>query len=355
MFDSKHYVPILRWKQAEWLALKNLSAGDRVRITPLIEITPRSVAPRKRRPTADQMLEKNVADIRDNWGQTPAFVDLWHLSPPPNLNCGLHPLSFLSQVARAQNVYLIPVTGLNRDGTFQSVISSVIASDKHGACFRLLGSDLYCSTLRNDLDALLSQLGLEKGEVDLLVDCQYLEGACQDWGPSLARLHDLTCWRTFTLASGAFPVDLRGFTVGQHLHPRLDWQSWRQQLAPTSTLPRKPTYSDYTIQHPIYAEPPDRPNFSASIRYTTGNHWIIMRGEGVFSDGSPGFQQWPANAQLLCARPEFCGQHYSDGDRYIYATSRQTEHTGSPGTWLQAGINHHLTFVARQISNLYAP
>jgi hypothetical protein len=79
-----------------------------------------------------------------------------------------------------------------------------------------------------------------------------------------------------------------------------------------------------------------------------------MRGEGVFSDGSPGFPQWPANAQLLCARPEFCGQHYSDGDRYIYTTSLQTQYTGIAGTWLQAGINHHLTFVARQIASLFA-
>ncbi len=41
MFGPKHYVPILRWKQAERLALRYLRKEDRERITPLIEITPK--------------------------------------------------------------------------------------------------------------------------------------------------------------------------------------------------------------------------------------------------------------------------------------------------------------------------
>ena len=71
MVDHKLYVPILRWKQAEWLALGNLRAEDKARLTPLVEITSRSVAPRVRRPTLDQMLEKNAADMERTWGYAP--------------------------------------------------------------------------------------------------------------------------------------------------------------------------------------------------------------------------------------------------------------------------------------------
>jgi hypothetical protein len=48
MFGPRHYVPILRWKQGERLALKALRKGDRDWLTPLIEI-PRKVfeAPKK--------------------------------------------------------------------------------------------------------------------------------------------------------------------------------------------------------------------------------------------------------------------------------------------------------------------
>jgi hypothetical protein len=48
MFGSKHYVPILRSKMAERLALRNLLQSDRRRITPLIELTPASFKARKR-------------------------------------------------------------------------------------------------------------------------------------------------------------------------------------------------------------------------------------------------------------------------------------------------------------------
>jgi hypothetical protein len=42
MVNTMRYVPILRWEQAEKLALKSLQEEDRSRITPLIEITPKS-------------------------------------------------------------------------------------------------------------------------------------------------------------------------------------------------------------------------------------------------------------------------------------------------------------------------
>ena len=38
MFDTNHYVPILRWKAGERVALREVRAEDRKRITPLIEI-----------------------------------------------------------------------------------------------------------------------------------------------------------------------------------------------------------------------------------------------------------------------------------------------------------------------------
>jgi hypothetical protein len=41
MYDHKHYVPVLRWKRAERIALKSMFEEDRVRLTPLIELTPR--------------------------------------------------------------------------------------------------------------------------------------------------------------------------------------------------------------------------------------------------------------------------------------------------------------------------
>lgn len=78
-----------------------------------------------------------------------------------------------------------------------------------------------------------------------------------------------------------------------------------------------------------------------------------MRGEGVFNTNGPGFAQFPANAQLLCDRDEFYGASFSYGDQYIEEMGSQFDKPGNAMTWLRAGINHHLTLVVNQVSNLF--
>lgn len=114
-----------------------------------------------------------------------------------------------------------------------------------------------------------------------------------------------------------------------------------------------PVYGDYTIQCPTYSEAPQYANTSASVRYTYENYWVIMRGEGLRNPGGPGYSQYPANAQLLCEREEFCGSTFSSGDRYINDRALNPAKTGNASTWLQAGINHHITFVVRQIARYF--
>jgi hypothetical protein len=77
-----------------------------------------------------------------------------------------------------------------------------------------------------------------------------------------------------------------------------------------------------------------------------------MRGENVFNRDGPGFKQYPDWAILLCDLPEYCGETYSSGDEYIKEMSLQSTKTGDASEWLQAGINHHMTFVVRQLASL---
>jgi hypothetical protein len=115
---------------------------------------------------------------------------------------------------------------------------------------------------------------------------------------------------------------------------------------------RCPLFGDYTIQRAVYTEPPAFANFSASIRYTAREDWIVIRGEGVRNAGGAGYAQWPANAQLLCERPEFCGSSFSAGDRYIEMMGTAAPSNGNAPSWLRAGINHHMSLASRQAARL---
>jgi hypothetical protein len=148
MFGARHYVPILRWKQAEWLALAELQAEDKRVITPLVEITPRSVAPRKRHSTLEAMLQKNADDLCRFWGSPPVFLDLWHLDCRLRVGRGEHPLTFLASAVRRLGLNAIPVTGLGRDQSYQSAVSSAVAVDQKGVCVRTLPSEMSSNLTR---------------------------------------------------------------------------------------------------------------------------------------------------------------------------------------------------------------
>jgi hypothetical protein len=291
-------------------------------------------------------------DIRRNWGDERLFVDLALIEADVLAADDRHPLELLLGEARNQGLSIVPVIGLQRSSAYQGAVASAARLDGLGACFRLRGNDLDQPQFPDRISELLSALDLDPSAVDLLVDLGMYDQNC----PTLERIcrqtPALTRWRTFTVVAGSFPKDLSGFAIGQHLLPRRDWRYWRDQVTAGPELPRVPSYGDYTIQHPIFSEPPPMANFSASIRYTTVEDWVIMRGEGVRNDGGPGYAQWPANAELLCGRQEFCGADFSDGDRYIRERSILNVKTGNAETWLRAGINHHLTFVVRQIANV---
>lgn len=287
MFDHGHYVPILRWKQAEWVALGKLKPADKALITPLVEITPRSIAPRKKQPTLDAMLAKNAVDIWTQWGSTPSFIDLVHLDPTIRTSSGAHPLAFIAGEGRRRGLSLIPVTGLGRDPDYQKAVAATAATDGRGVCLRLFAADMDRPRVAARAQELLAALGVKSEKADLLVDLQVVAASAPQRG-ICSRLPHLASWRSFTLAGGAFPPDLQGLPLGRNMLPRFEWQAWRALIDGATRLPRRPAFADYAIQHPIYAEPPERANFSASIRYTTADSWLVMRGRGFSMRGAQG-------------------------------------------------------------------
>jgi len=355
-FDHRHYVPILRQKYAEMEALRYLLSADKQHVTPLIELPPTLIKRYRKKLTNSSDFFREIAiEIAGAWGQAPLFIDIKLLCTVYGLPGGPHPLWSFSDVARTLRLpIIIPVTGLNRSQGYQMAVGKVVAADGRGVCVRLLEADLYDPLLEKRLRGLLDSLKIEPKQTDLLVDFKLIGSKWMDFTELCRRLPLLSAWRTFTVASGAFPKDLSDFAKnGQYELSRDDWLHWFNQVKNGASLTRRPSFSDYTIQHPVYSAPLDKPNISASIRYTAEKYWVIMRGEGLRNEGGAGFDQYWANAQLLSERKEFSGPNFSRGDNYIYTIGQQNKKTGNPTTWLEAGINHHLTYVTRQIASSF--
>ncbi len=327
-----------------------MSKIDQLRITPLFELpAPKSAGDPPRDGKQKTMIEV-AAEVASNWGGGYAFFDLRvrDVALFPNV---AHPVEEFFSAAREYGLRLIPVTGLGRNSSFQEAVRNVVATDSHGVCVRLLREELASSNLQHLIDAHLMRLRVHPREADLVVDLEIVGEPGFNLVEICASLPYLACWRTFTVAGSSFPQDLQGMEEGSNYVPRWEWRAWKNQIC--QALPRIPTFGDYTILHPFLSEWIPGMNPSASIRYTTDEQWLVMRGRGIHTENSGGHQQYPALAQLLCARSEYCGQHFSAGDKYLHDVRIGRKHTGNPATWLRAGVNHHLAFVVVQLANLF--
>jgi hypothetical protein len=337
-FDHTHYVPVLRFKRSEKVALRELGTQSRAGITPLLEIVQ----------TADYRPQTVANEIRTHWGPYPFFLDLHHLVEAQDGDLMLR----LNGAIVSHGLLSIPVIGLHDGRQFQQAVSMVVALDKRGVCIRLFPEDLERSSIAESLERLVNNLGVVPEQVDLIADCRLISEFNPTYEALCHRVPALKRWRTFTVISGAFSQDLSDYKKNaQYERNRDDWLAWKNQIF-LPNLQRYPTHGDYTIQYPLLVDSPPAPDVSASIRYTSSDYWVIMRGEGMRT--GIGNAQYAANAELLCGRPEFCGAPFSSGDRYIYNLYRRLGRgPGSPETLLRAGINHHVTFVVDQISKLF--
>jgi len=375
MFDSNHYIPVLRWKAAEKEALHLISPESRKDVTPLIELmmprpelykgaTKKERDEKKVEKTPNELWEESIIlfnkalpklpeDISKCWGDTPIFVDVRFVDASIRAKA----LDELMILGKEHNLFLVPVVNmipvidLESDKQARDVAVKYAKEGDRGLCLRLLRSNLRKETIADELSYFLKVSGLTEAQVDLIADIGVADTEYATFTDSLQSIPNLAAWRTFSVISGAFPPDLSEFKVPDAYRiDRTDWCNWINPLS-FEKLSRKPAFGDYTIQSPIYKEPPRISFPSASIRYTADDQWVIMRGQG-----GPGRKanQYLANARLLTDLPEFDGAAFSYGDSYIAekAVDLASKKTGSPTTWLVTGVNRHLMKVASQIAIL---
>ena len=360
MFDHTHYVPILKGKEGEYLALKDLTILAKNGLTPVIEIPSIPYDFDNERPakTVEKHIEKVVQKIETCWGVDRAmFLDFSLIPPSELMPDGSQPIKFIFDGARQRNLRLIPVTGVDRTDEYQNAVKEANDQDNYGICFRLAGEDFEDMVeLGAKVNSLLSLFGVAPSDVDLLVDLESVIGSQSGTLLLAARsvigtLPLVRDWRTLTLAASAFPQDL------QHLPaqtmtpvPRTEWLTWRTLAASGHKLLRVPTFGDYAIAHPVPNElDPRIIRMSAQLRYTTDEDWLVFKERNVIRHG---FDQFNNICRTLVARPEFKGEGYSAGDTAINACAVPGASSGNAMTWRRIGTNHHLTLVVDQLASL---
>lgn len=197
----------------------------------------------------------------------------------------------------------------------------------------------------------LKRLHARHADVDAVFDLGYLAGSVEEGATEnycLSVLRELSLqgpWRTLTLASGAFPVNLAGFKTGAHAIERKDWKLYERVVDQTlgGVL-----YGDYGVNYTdAFDMDPRAIRMSANLRYTHFDHWRVYKARSVKEYG---FDQYKQLCQLLVASSEYFGPGFSEGDKSIF--SMATDLSKGPGnatTWRRDAMNHHLHVVLNQL------
>jgi hypothetical protein len=347
------YSPILRNRQSEMLAIKHLYKPVRPHIMPLIDVA----APTKTddRAKALKYVERNIARTTKVIAGIPAvFVDSSELDPAFRLQGRVHPLAAAAAAVTSAGVRPIAVAGLHRDDDHRAEAMAIAkAQDEPGLCVRLDATDVSTATLTHKrLRDLLDAESLEPKDVYVLLDLQCLFKHDKDPVSKqvlrFLKLLETKAWAGILVGGYGFPDQLSTAcaTNDQAYLRRIEQDVFRDAAAVEMSTPR--WFADYTVLSPAVVELDwrlIRKVMAPKALYTLEDDWFIVRG-GAFSSHPDEYEQYFSMADEIVALDEYCGADFSYGDEYISDRHERKGTPGSPGSWITACVNHHVSFTA---------
>ncbi len=227
--ESKiRYIPILKAKESELLALRNISPARQTQMIPLIEIQDIE---------KDEQLSRLNRRIMRSWNLTlPIFVDVdsnFLINSPLNAT---NALTNIISETREKGYHTIPVTGVNRGEDYQQAIR-ILIQELNEVCIRLKNLDIGNTTqMINNVTELVKSLGLKHENLDIVIDFgaflpsqigTFVNAATN----TINGLPLLEGWRSITIAGTSFPDSLSSF---RPVTPGLTLESDSRKTAPAT-------------------------------------------------------------------------------------------------------------------------
>lgn len=352
--STPRYVPILKGKAGELDALKLVQIRTRQAMTPLVEVAPKDENPTAA--TVAKICRQTVGRLAKSYPD-PVMLDGGLFDLDQLIDGGRGVVAVLADEARSEGILARPVLRIGDPARALQEAADAHGTDGHGLALRVVGEDLDedPEDLDDALDDTLTETSTSRADVDLVLDVGPIDGDVAVRGAArlvaslLRDLPRIDEWRSVTVASGAFPVDLSQFSahvIGER--PRYDAQLFDRVR--TKKIPRQPDFGDYAVAHPAltvtagpYAPPPQ-------LRYTVADRWLVLKGRRTDPRGHAQFHHI---CKVIAGHHEFTGTPCGVADQRIAGGS--TQGPGNGTTWRQIGTTHHLDFVALRLTTLGEP
>lgn len=358
--EKSEYVPVLKWRQGEYQALLRLHDNVKLKVVPLIELTPPDFdfelwQPQK---TIDEHLEKFAARLKQKWGERYAFLDAGLIEPADRMIGGVHPLTWIGNEVRAENSNIIPVTALDRDAHYQAAVRQLNLIDQNGAAIRCSLEDAADPDFDLNIESCLEAINAGIDSVDIVIDLgspnfEPIDVLAQALASVLLNNSTCTHARSLTLIATAFPSSMAEVKQPVQIFSRKEWILYRQLITALPDEFRQVNFGDYAIAAPEIPQGDMRLlKPSATVRYTVDDGWVIVKGKNVRDNG---FSQYTNCCAAVANANGFLGPSFSAGSKYIEDCRNGAVSTGNLATWRWVGTNHHITKVIHDLANFYGP
>lgn len=354
MGNEPVYVPILKGKMFDLMAVQKLEPAVRALVKPLVE-----ALPVHKGKTIEDHIHTVCHYLRKYAPDGPLFVDFRGIDPEATVSSGHNAIVYGYRLLRALDRPVTPVYGLARNDAIWNDLGKQAKYFGAGFCFRLVSDDLEPFSIDDTWEQVterVAQMTVPLEETDLLLDFRALEDhklqAYHEQVVSFLSANALSPSFRSVIVSGSCALkDVSSVEKeGTQDVLRHELTLWRKLWL---DLPEnlRPIYSDYGIVHPDFIDLGPNPNINAKIRYTAGDRIRYFRGHGLHRPVSD-YVQYRGLAAKVRSNSLYAGPTESFGDGYIEACATSATPTpGAPSTWVRADMNRHMTTTARQIEH----
>jgi len=343
------YVPILKWKQAEYGALSKLDPTDKDHVLPIIEMlppdgnfTPQDLALEATNRFESVATKFGLQALKHGFGIDGRYLFSGGTSIKRLVRICAH--------QHRQGLQAWPVVDPDR---VLAEVPDLPLMKPFGSAF--LRAPVRTSSLSESLQALadLRQVLGKRAQITAVLD---MEGFGDADDTAFIKLVDPMI-KAFVadgranrvvLAGGSFPASLSSFKQGRSDIKRREWGIWTHFHKISDLTPV--VFGDYSVTNPkLVVIPKGTPiPVLAQLRYAMTDKWVLHRGAVV--KGKAGFQQYKQLCTLMIASPEYRGEKFSFGDKMIKHHHDPATTTGSPPTWRRDATSHHLVYTLRQLT-----
>ncbi len=348
------YIPFLKLKSNEIMAVKELETDLRQALTPFFDF------PYKKDRTEEDFIrtaERMFRSIRKNINDIPFFyLDNFDVDSSLTVDGGYNYVCLLNV---CKDLPVVPVISIDRNPEhMQAVCEAKDSGDlkTDTIALRFVAADFESfDVVADDIEECLSDTFRRFAKLDLVLDCRVCSNQVLD---SLAS-NATNFIQKFTTHYTANKIIVTGSSIPASIGDILGTQQEvvlaRAELDVFDRVYNRIggdfniVLGDYGVVSPIYSDISVDPRMilnitTSKIFYTFDRHHYVIRGSAIKTHKKT-FGQYYDHAAVIVTKPFYRGANYSFGDNFIEEKSRSLGSYATPSTIIKPTVNLHITYM----------